>query len=270
MLSAEEIQNGYWVANGWPETFLKPITEVSEYAGQEILSIAYARQNDTASQRKKRVKQWCDLLPRLKIRMLNFHAMNQELFDAATQIEGLEALCTGSGRLKTIESVVHCTTLKSLTITTCPSVTGLVFLKQLPYLIILAIENVQEAQDLRFLSSLITIEDFSICGSLWTTQKVNDLWPLTELQNLQVLRFFSTRVLDDGLSPLHHLKNLVKILCDLNYSKAEFKALREALPILKYGTPIDYPDPIARIEELKRYYAEQMKTVGDPAKSDRL
>ena len=156
MLSAEEIQNGYWVANGWPETFLKPITEVSEYAGQEILSIAYARQNDTASQRKKRVKQWCDLLPRLKIRMLNFHAMNQELFDAATQIEGLEALCTGSGRLKTIESVVHCTTLKSLTITTCPSVTGLVFLKQLPYLIILAIENVQEAQDLRFLSSLIT------------------------------------------------------------------------------------------------------------------
>jgi hypothetical protein len=153
-------------------------------------------------------------------------------------------------------------------ITTCPSVTGLVFLKHLPNLRMLAIENVKEAQDLRFVGSLITIEDFSICGSLWTTQKVNNLWPLTELQNLQVLRLYSTRVLQDGLLPLHNLKNLVKILCDLNYSRAELKALREALPLLKYGTPIDFPDPIARKEELKRYHTEPMKTAGEPAKVD--
>ncbi len=251
MLSPEEIINGYWIAHGWPTTFLKPITEVKEYSGQEMLSIAYARQSDTASQRKKRLKQWCDFLPGLKIRMLYFHAIHQDLFDAATQIEGLEALSTGSGRLKTIESVANCKTLKSLVITSCPSITGLVFLKQLPNLKMLAIENVREAQELNFVRSIITLEDFSICGSLWTIQKVNDLWPLTELQNLQVLRLYSTRVLKDGLLPLHQLRKLVKFECSLYYSTEEFKALRDALPFLKYGTPIDFAEPDTREEMSK-------------------
>jgi hypothetical protein len=244
MLTQEEIQLGYWRANGWPANFLKPITEVEEYEGQEILSISYARVDDSASKRKKRLKQWCDLLPHLKIKMLFFHAIHQDLFDAATQIKGLEALHTGYGRLKTIETIATCKTLKSLVISSCPSLTGLAFLKQLPNLKMLDIDNVKEAQDLRFISSMTTLEDFGICGTLWTIQKVNDLWPLTELQNLQVLRLYSTRILKDGLLPLHQLKNLVKIECGLYYSADEFKALRDALPLLKYGTPIDYWNPL--------------------------
>jgi hypothetical protein len=246
MSSAEEIQNGYWVANGWPATFLKPITEVEEYSGQEMLSISYARQSDTASQRKKRLKQWCEVLPNLKIKMLYFHAIHQDLLDSATQIQGLEALSTGSGCLKTVETVANCKSLKSLIITGCPSLTGLAFLKQLPKLKMLAVDNVREAQDLRFVSAIHTLESFSICGSLWTVQKVNDLWPLTELQNLQILCMYSTRVLKDGLLPVHHLKNLVKFECSLYYSTEEFKALRDALPLLKYGTPIDYSTTLSK------------------------
>jgi len=252
MLTQEEIQSGYWVAHGWPATFLKPIREVEDYAGQELLSIAYAREDDSASRRKKRLKQWCDALPGLKIRMLKFHAIHQDLFDAATQIEGLEALSTGSGRLKTIASVAYCKTLKSLIIESCPSLTGLAILKQLPNMRMLSIENVREAQDLSFVSSIFTLEDFSICGSLWTIQKVNDLWPLIELQNLQVLRMYSTRVLKDSLRPLHHLKNLVKFECSLYYSTDEFIALREALPWLKYGTPIEFSSPLTKEEFYKR------------------
>lgn len=243
MLSPEEILNGYWIAHGWPKTFLKPITEVDEYSGQELLSIAYAQPSDTPAQRKKRLKQWCDKLPGLQIKMLYFHAIHQDLLDAATKIRGLEALSTGTGRLKTVETVANCKSLKSLIIASCPSVGGLVFLKQLPNLKMLSIENVREAQNLNFVSSMITLEDFSICGSLWTIQKVNDLWPLTELHNLQVLRLYSTRVLMHGLLPLHRLKNLVKFECGLYYSAAEFKALRDALPLLKYGTAIDYSEP---------------------------
>ena len=139
MLSDEEIKLGYWVAHGWPAAFLKPITEVGDYTGQELLSIAYAREDDTKSKREKRLKQWCEALPDMKIKMLYFHAMHQNLFDAVTQIKGLEALCTGSGRLKTIESVVSCTTLRSLLISSCPSLTGLDYLKQLTNLKSLAI-----------------------------------------------------------------------------------------------------------------------------------
>ena len=240
MLSPQEIQYGYWIAHGWPAAFLKPITEVEEYTGQEMLSVAYALQSDTASQRKTRMKRWCDALPGLPIKMLNFHAIHQDLLDAAAQIQGLEALRTGSGRLRTIAPMANCKSLKSLIIDSCPSLTGLAFINKLPSLKMLSIENVREAQDLRFVSPIQTLEDFSICGSLWTTQKVNDLWPLTELLHLQVLRMYSTKVLKDGLLPLHDLKNLIKFECSLYYSAAEFKALREALPRLKYGTPIDY------------------------------
>ena len=268
MLTQEEIRLGYWIANGWPATFLKPITEVDEYQGQEILSIAYARVDDSESKRKKRLKQWCDVLPGLKIRMLYFHAVHQDLFDAATQIEGLEALSTGSGRLKTIESIANCKTLKSLVIIGCPSVTGMVFLKLLPNLRMLVIENVKKAQDLRFISSIITLEDFSICGSLWTIQKVNDLWPLTELRNLQVLRLYSTRLLKDGLLPLHHLKSLVKFECSLYYTADEFKALRDALPLLKYGTPIDFPESLSRKEFIKQVYGGHIGAGEDPVNVD--
>ncbi len=258
MLSEDEIRLGYWVAHGWPAAFLKPITEVEEYAGQEILSIAYARQDDSAAKREKRLKRWCNALPKMKLRMLYFHAIHQDLFDAATQIESLEALTTGSGRLRSIESVVNCTTLKSLVIRSCPSLSGLVYLKHLSNLRMLFIENVREAQDLSFVSSINTLEDFSICGSMWTIQKVNNLWPLTELEDLQVLRLYSTRILQDSLLPLHHLKNLIKLECSLYYSAEEFKTLRESLPSLKYGTPIDFGGPLTRKELLKRVYGRQI------------
>jgi hypothetical protein len=252
MLTQEEIQYGYWRAHGWPASFLKPISEVEEYKGQEILSIAYAKELDTASQRKRRLKQWCDLLPGLNIRMLFFHAIHQDLFDAAMQIKELEAVNTGYGRLKTMEAVVNCKSLKSIIIPSCPSLTGLAFLEKLPNLKMLDIENVREAQDLSFVSSMTTLEDFGINGSLWTNQKVNDLWPLAGLQNLQVLRLYSTRVLKDGLLPLHHLKKLVKLNCSLHYSTGEFKALRDALPSLQYGTPIDFPEKLSGEELFKR------------------
>ncbi|MCL4561405.1 MAG: hypothetical protein M1281_12405 [Chloroflexi bacterium] len=228
------------MAHGWPVPFLKPITEVEEYSGQEMLSIGYALPNDTPARRKKRLTQWCNTLPGLKIKMLRFHAIHQDLFDAAIGIKGLEALWVGTGRLHTIETVANCKSLESLIISSCPSLKGLDYLKQLPNLKMLDIENVKEAQDLSFVSSIQTLEYFAICGSMWTIQKVNDLWPLVTLKNLQVLQMYTTRVLRDGLLPLHSLKLLAKFECSLYFSEKEFKALREALPLLKYGTPIDY------------------------------
>jgi hypothetical protein len=240
MLSSEEIQQGYWVAHGWPKPFLKPIIEVEEYTGQELLSIAFAREDDTPSIRKKRLKRWCQALPGLKIRMLELHAGHQDLIEAAAQIKGLEAFSTGWGRLQSIEPLAHCETLKSLVIDSCPSLKGLNSLPRLRKLIMLSIDNVREAQDLSFVSSMISLNELSVCGTLWTIQKVNDLWPLSKLEELQVLKLYSTRVLHDGLLPLHQLKKLVRFECSLYYSTKELIALRQALPSLKYGTLIDY------------------------------
>jgi hypothetical protein len=240
MLSAEEIQLGYWIAHGWPTPFLKPIIEVEEYTGQEMLAIAYARVDDTPSIRKKRLKKWCQALPGLKIKMLKLHAGHQDLIEAAAQIKGLEAFRTGWGRLQTIEPLAHCETLKSLVIDSCPSLKGLSSLSRLRKLIMLSIDNVREAQDLSFVGTMTSLNELSLCGTLWTIQKVNDLWPLAKLGELQVIKLYSTRVLHDGLIPLHQLKKLVRFECSLYYSTKELIALRQALPSLKYGTVMDY------------------------------
>jgi hypothetical protein len=252
MLSPEEIQQGYWVAHGWPRPFLKPIVEVEEYTGQEMLSIAFARVDDTPSKRKKRLKNWCQALPGLKIRMLELHAGHQDLIESVAQIKGLEAFNTGWGRLQTIEPITHCESLKSLEIESCPSLKGLSSLPRLRKLIMLSIVNVREAQDLSFVSSMLSLNDLSICGSLWTDQKVNDLWPLVKLKDLQVLKLYSTRVLHDRLLPLHQLKKLVRLECPFNYSFEEFKALRDAIPTLKYGTPFEFNGPITKRDIIKR------------------
>lgn len=252
MLSAEEIQLGYWRAHGWPTPFLKPITEVEEYTGQEMLSIAFAKELDTPSERKKRLNNWCQALPGFKIKMLKLHASHQNLLEAAAQIKGLEAFSTGFGRLQTIEPVTHCETLKSLEIESCPSLKGLSSLPRLRKLIELSIVNVREAQDLSFVSSMQSLNDLSICGSIWTIQKVNDLWPLTMLKDLQVLKLYSTRVLHDRLLPLHQLKKLVRLECSFFFTFEEFKALREAIPTLKYGTPFEFNGPITKRDIIKR------------------
>jgi hypothetical protein len=249
VLTAEEIELGYWVSHGWPKSFQKPIKEVEEYSGEELLSIAYASPDDSPSIRKKRLKQWCQILPTLKIKMLKLHASHQDLLDAAARIKSLEALSTGWGRLRTIEPLANRRSLKSLVINSCPSITGLSYLKYLSNLVMLDIENVREAQDLHFISSLQSLEDLSICGSMWTTQKVNDLWPVAKLKNLQVLNLYSTKVLQDSLLPLHRLKKLVKFECSLYYSFEEFKALRAALPSLKFGTPIEFSTPVSMTKE---------------------
>lgn len=214
-----------------------PITQPEEYIGQEILSIAFARQNQSITQRKKIINHWCEVLPRLKIRTLEIYSkINQGLFNAVTQIQGLEALRINWGSNISIESIINCKSLTALDIGSSPSLTGLSYLNQLPNLKSLRIENVREAQDLSFVSPILALEEFGICGSMWTIQKVDCLWPLKELQDLKVLWLYSTRVLKDGLAPLHHLKILTNLQCSLYYTTSELAVLRKALPLLTYGT----------------------------------
>lgn len=251
MLPEQVLVEGYWRYLGWPADFLVPLRRASEYQGQDILSIAYASYDDTPSERRQRLAEWRRLLPSLRLRMLRFHAAHQELLEAAGCITTLEALDTGVGRLRSLEPVAGCTALKSLVIQSCPALTGLAAVQRLPGLLELAVVNVREAHDLSLLEPLEQLELLGICGSLWSKQVIDDLWPLTRLTRLQSLSIFSTRILRGGLQPVYQLKNLGALGCDLQFA-GEFRALRAALPRLRYGTPIDYPEPMTRAELVAR------------------
>lgn len=192
-----------------------------------------------AAQRKL-LKTWCALIPTLNVTSLVLATRtNQQLINAACQLSSLAHLRIGWGGAKTLEPITNLRNLTSLEIGSAPSLTGLDALKSLKNLKKLKIENVKEAQDLRFVSDIETLTDFGICGSMWTDQRVESLWPVAKLQGLETLHLIATRILHDGLTPIHGMPNLKELNASFYYSASEFAALRSATPSLKSGTPFD-------------------------------
>jgi len=241
MLLDTELQEGYWRARHIAEAFPDSISSPEEYSGQETLCLRCTQLNASPTEQRKLVKSWCSVLPTLPVKTLMFNSkVNQALFDAATKINGLEALSTEWGSIKSIASIENCSSLIALNIGSNPSLTGLKKLAVLPKLRVLHIENVKEAHDLSFASKLTQLKELGINGSMWTDQKVDNLWPLKHLQQLEVLWLIGAKVVDDGLLPLHELKKLKKLQCSFDFRASEFEALRNAVPTLKYGSAFDY------------------------------
>src|SRR5690606_8710868 len=192
-----------------------------------------------AAQRKL-VKIWCEIIPRLRVKSLTLATRtNQQLVNAACQLPNLDHLHIGWGGTKTLEPIANCIHLTSLEIDSTPSLTGLAVLSSLKNLRKLKIENVKEAQDLSFVSGIGTLTEFGVCGSMWTDQKIDSLWPVAKLQGLETLHLIATRILNDGLAPIHGMPNLRELNASFYYSASEFAALRSATPSLTSGTAFD-------------------------------
>lgn len=248
MLSSEELQNGFWGSRRLGGLF--PATSImrpDEFIEADTLSLACTQTNLPSAEQRKLVKAWCALLPQLKIKTLIFTSkVNQELFDAATQIDGLRALSIKWSSIKSISSIADCHSLNALQIGSSPALAGLNHLSQLSQIRFLLVENVKEAQDLSFVSGLKKLEELGVSGSMWTDQKIDNLWPLRDLQNLELLWLVSAKVLQDGFLPLHGLSRLTTLKCAFNFRASDFYALREAVPSLKFGSPFEH-------ECIKRY-----------------
>lgn len=202
------------------------------------LRCTQTRLPDTAQ--RKLLKIWCEVIPQLNITSLTLATRTpQGLVDAACQLSELKHLHIGWGGTKTLEPIRNCQKLQSLQINSTPSLVGLEALPSLQSLRKLKIENVRAAQDLEFVSEIKTLTEFGICGSMWTDQKVDTLRPLAKLQGLETLHLIATRILHEGLKPLHGMPNLRALHASFFYTASEFEALRSSTPSLTSGTPFD-------------------------------
>ena len=142
MLSPEELQSGYFGSRQLAGVFPTPISELAAYNQEEILSLSCTQLNLSATMQKKVVREWVAALPKLPIKHLLFWSkVDQELFDAAVQIPGLESLYIKWSSIKSIEAIKQCKTLKALHIGSSPSLTGLNNLRELGALFSLTLEN---------------------------------------------------------------------------------------------------------------------------------
>jgi hypothetical protein len=241
MLTEQEVRYGYWgarrLAGELPETYY---SEPTDYKGEEALCF-YRAPALTLSpvQERRRIARWCEALPHMKLKTLIFECrVSQSLFDSATQITGLEALCVQHSSCTSIAKLVDCSRLKALEFGSSSPVADLRPLAALPNLTNLRVFHLRE-RNLDFVCELKFLQEF---GFLWNSidrvPTIDSLGPLADLSRLQLL-WLDVKISRGGLFPLHKLTNLVNLHVSFDYSVSDFSAIRAALPSLKYGSPFD-------------------------------
>ncbi len=240
MLTEDEIRYGYWAEKQLITKPPRPITEVSEYQGEETLRASCTQVGGTTAYQKRIISEWCEALPHLgTVKTLCLESrVNQKIFDAVSLMPNLEALYIKWGGIKSIASIVGSPTLRVLTLGSNPAIQDIEQVENLSQLQVLDLENVPKAYNLGFVEGLANLEALSVNG-LWKTQVVASLEPLKKMHSLKSLSLLNTRVQNGGLMPLLHVKSLVHVRTALWYRAEEFEALRMELPLLTYGTPLD-------------------------------
>ena len=239
ILSEEQIEEGFWSHIQVNGMVPKPINYLDEYQEGPTINIVCTQLSISDYRQKKLVNQWCNRIPEMdQIRYLWFSSrVNQALFDAACQNHHLEGLFVKWSGIKDLSNLTHLKNLKYLHIGSSPSVESIDVFTQMSQLIVLQIENFKRIRDLSPLRSLGQLEGLAIEGSMWNTQIVDTLEPLSDLQNLRYIFLANLRSLDETLEPLSRLKKLRNIRTTFKWPKSEFQFLRDSLPELAYGTP---------------------------------
>ena len=249
MLTEDQVRYGYWAEKQLTDKIPPSITEVMDYQGEEVLSISCTQLSATKYEKhqKRIISEWYDALPHLnEVKTLLFQTrVNQRLFDAASLMPNLEALYVKWGGIKSVASIVNHRRLQVLTLGSNPGIQDIELLGNMTGLYVLELENVPEAYHLDFLARLGNLEALGIDGSMWRTQSVASLEPLTHLQRLKFLSLANTRVKDGGLKPLLGIKTLVHVRTSFFFSATELTYLRVGLPLLAYGSPLE-EDTIAK------------------------
>jgi Leucine-rich repeat (LRR) protein len=240
-LTPLQIERGFWYhdpENGFPPEY---VSYPEEYQGGEKLNLACTQLDLSSHRQKKLTEAWCALLPELPdVKTLWFNSrVNQPLFEAACEMENLEGLYVKWSGIKSIASLPKLKKLKYLHIGSSAQVESMEPLREMTGLQALEIENFKKIRKLDPIAELTQLEGLSICGSTWTIQVVESLEPLRKLTNLKYLYLIALRSLDKTLRPIAEIKSLVTLRTAWWWKVEEFAYLRDKLPNLRYGNPLE-------------------------------
>ncbi len=240
-LTDEQIRRGFWYHN--PKGNFPPecITRLDEYTGGDRLNIACTQLAILPSEQRAIVKQWCEILPRLaSLKFLWFSSrVSQEMFEAACRVPGLEGLYLKWSGIGTIESIRSLKSLRFFYLGTSGSLGSIDVLSEMKNLLVLELENLKKITRLDPIAALTQLEGLKVEGSMETTQVVDTLAPLSRLTGLRYLFLANLKVRDRTLQPLTSLVALESFHSAWWYPDEEFRMLREALPKLIYGNPLE-------------------------------
>ncbi len=210
---------------------------VSEYDGSEKLNLA-CTQLDLPTRRKKEViQEWCEFLPTLKDlkRLCFFSKVNQDLFEAACQIENLDSMFIKWSSVENFQNIERLSNLRRLYISASTNFDSLSFIKSIPNLEWLELHELKNLKELDGIEFAKGLKGFIISGGMFGKQKLKDFEPLSKLSDLEYLGLSSTYVQSENLSPLCQLNKLKYLDLPTYYPMIEYAKIYKNLPNCDHG-----------------------------------
>ncbi|MDG6894146.1 hypothetical protein [Volucribacter amazonae] len=226
---------------------IKTVVELSEYNGENILSIGctqldyWIKKHNKKEKDKKRIlNDWCTFLEQnpTAFTELYFHSrMPQKLFDAVCHQKQLKRLEIKWGAYKDISAIENLENIELLCIGSGASVESIEPLSKLKSIIALSVENFQKITNYDVLVKLNHLESLSISGNDMTPQYIK-IDNIDFLRNLPQLRFFTLlteRLQNKDYTPILELKNLEHLTLSNNREVSKLYHELIKLPKLKWG-----------------------------------
>ena len=241
MLTSDEIVDGYVGTRERSGALHSgPYVYPEDFDGTETLSFnASCPEGLSSTKNRLRIDRWREALPCMSAKHLVLAGprLNQAVFDAATQVKGLEILVVYQSSVESIESISNASALIGTRIKSSKPVSSYDPLGQLPHLRSLILDNPKGLSKLDFMTSLPAMEDFSIFHSPDSWLIVDSLSPLQGLQQLQRICLRGVKISKGGLRPLYGLPRLENAMLSYVFKASEFADFRAATPALRQGSP---------------------------------
>lgn len=215
----------------------KTIHYVSEYDGSDKLNLACTQLDLPAKRKREVINEWCAFLPTLKNlkRLCFFSKVNQDLFDAACEIQNLDSLFIKWSDIESFQNLAKLTNLKRLYIASSTHLKDLNFMgftKSIEWLELHELKNLKELNGIELVPNL---KGFIISAGMFGKQKLKDFEPLSNLSNLEYLGLSSTYAQSENLSPLCQLKKLKYLELPIYYPMLEYAKIVKQLPNCNHG-----------------------------------
>lgn len=229
-----DFKDGFWYFRHDEAFRPTGLSDPDKYSGEQKLSIVGAPTISSKDQAKL-TRRWIEALPSLNsVRVLWMSGkVSQLMFEAVCEMQGLEALWLKWSGIKSLESIVKLSELQSLHVGSSSQIQSIEPLVQLRRLMWLELENIKLIQNISPIGECSQLLGLAIDGSMWTTQKVTSLIPISNLVNLKYLSIVNLRASDKTLKPLFRLQNLRRFHAATWWDQAEITELKRGNPHLE-------------------------------------
>ncbi|MFN6077313.1 MAG: leucine-rich repeat domain-containing protein [Fluviicola sp.] len=226
---------------------IKSVVELSEYNGEEKLTInctqlgdSFTPQYKTQKDKKRVVSEWCEFLQQNPTAFTELYfctRMPQELFDAVCSQKQLKQLDIKWGAYKDISAIENLTNIELLHIGSGSSVESIKPISKLKNIVALSVENFQKIANYDDFADLTTLESLSIVGDRMAPKfiKIDNIDFVKKMSQLRYFRLLTEQLQSKDYTPILALNNVEHLTLRSNKEVSQLYSELLKLPKLKWG-----------------------------------